>query len=291
MRIKNWPAFGIPLLFLGFVGLGSVFVVTEVEQALILQFGELLDTVRTPGLHVKLPFIQDVVYYDKRILDFDVPATEVTLGDQKRIMVGTFTRYRIVDPARFYKTVRNEFGAQSRLAALITGTLRSILGATSLQTLLSSERAGTLRVILDQVNKGVQGLGIQVVDVRIRQADLPAENSQAIFNRMISERQKEASEKRAEGQEKAQIIRANADLECTTLMADAERTAQEKMGAADQEALQTIREAYGRNPAFAAFYQSKEAYEEGLQKGTVYILTPDHDFFKYFHQKERMTQR
>ena len=287
MLNKNLPALGIPLLFLSFVGLGSLFVVNEVEQALVLQFGELVRMVRTPGLHMKFPFIQDTVYYDKRILDFDVSATEVTLGDQKRIVVDTFTRYRIVDPALFYKTVRTEMGAQGRLAALIAGSLRSVLGSTSLSTILSQKRSSTLKVILDQVNKGSQGLGIAVVDVRIKRADLPAENSQAIFNRMISERQKEAQETRAEGQEKAQIIRANADLECTTLLADAGRIAQEEMGTADQRALAISRDAYARDPVFASFYQSKDAYERNLDE-TQYVLTPDGEgFFRHLHPKRR----
>jgi len=282
---KNLAALGIPFLFLICVAFGGLFVVTEMQQVLVLQFGQLVRTIRSPGLYTKIPFIQDLMYYDKRILDFDVSATEVTLGDQKRIVVDTFTRYRIVDPALFYKTVSTELGAQTRLAAQITGSLRGVLGSTPLSTILSPERAQKLSLIRGLVNKGCQELGIEVVDVRIRRADLPAENSQAIFNRMISERQKEAQETRAEGMERAEIIRALADLECTTLRANARKAAQEEMGLADKKALEIVGQAYGQNQEFAAFYQSLAAYPKAL-KNSRYVLTLEGDFFNYLRKRD-----
>ena len=282
---KNLAALGIPFLFACVLAFGSLFVVTEMQQVLVLQFGELVRTIRNPGLHFKFPFIQDLVYYDKRILDFDVSATEVTLGDQKRLVVDTFTRYRIVDPALFYNTVGSEMGAQARLVALITGALRGVLGSTPLGVILSPERAEKLALIRQLLNKGCAGLGIEVVDVRIRRADLPSQNSQAIFNRMISERQKEAQETRAEGMERAEIIRAEADLECTTLRATARQTAQEEKGVADRKALRIIGETYAKDPEFAAFYQSLTAYPEAL-KDAQYFLTPEGDFFQYFKKKD-----
>jgi membrane protease subunit HflC len=284
MAPKNLAAFGIPCLVAMFLGLGSLFVVNEREQALVLQFGELLYVLREPGLHLKVPFVQDVVYYDKQILDLDISATEVTLGDQKRIVVDTFTRYRIVDPALFYKSVRNEQGAQGRLAALVTGSFRSVLGASSLPQILSSDRTLILKKIREQVNKALQNLGLQVVDVRIRRTDLPPENNQAIFRRMISERQKEAQEIRAEGQEKGQIIRAKADLECVTLRSAAEKTSEEQMGYADQKALEIVRQAFEKNPSFAEFYQSKEAYESSFDQNTHFVLTPGSNFLKYMNK-------
>lgn len=284
MLNKNLAAFGIPALVLGFFGLGSFFIVNEVEQVLILQFGEIVRVIREPGLHMKIPFVQDVLYWDKRILDFDVPTTEVTLGDQKRIVVDTFTRYRIHDLARFYKTVRNETGAKGRLSALITGTLRSILAETSLHTLLSPQRTALLKEIRGKVNTATQSLGIEVVDVRIRRADLPPENSQAIYNRMISERQKEAQKIRAEGNEKAQFIRAEADLECATIMANATQESQIEMGTGDQEALRIVSEAYRKSPDFAAFFQSMDAYKTALGAETQYVLSPKKGFLRHFQE-------
>ncbi len=282
---KNIAVLGIPFLVLFVLGLGSLFVVTETEQALVLQFGELVDVVRAPGLKVKMPFVQDVVFYDKRILDFDIPTTEVTLGDQKRIVVDTFTRYRIQNPAAFYKTVRDVERAQGRLSALITGKLRSVLGQASLTDLLSVERSEILKDIRNKVNDAVKKLGIEVVDVRIRRADLPPENSQAIYQRMISERQKEAQKIRSEGKEKAQVIQAEADFESTVLIAHAEQKSQEEMGAGDQESLDILGQAYAEDPDFAAFYQSLEAYRSSLKKDARFILSPNsQDFLKYLER-------
>lgn len=285
MNPRNLAVFGVPLLVVVIFILSSLFIVSQMQQALVLQFGELLRVIQEPGLKMKIPFVQEVVFYDHRMLDFDVSAVEVTLGDQKRIVVDTFTRYRIVDPAKFYKTVRNETVAQARLSTVTTGTLRSVLGNTSLSQLLSKERITIMHSIRQKVNDATKGFGVEVVDVRIRRADLPKENSQAVFNRMISGRQKEAQEIRAQGKEISQVIRAKADLERTVLMAEAEKQSQILKGEGDAEVARLYREAYRRSPDFASFYQTLQAYRSAFMDGeTTFVLSPDNDFLKLLHK-------
>lgn len=282
MNSKNLAVFGIPLLVIFIFILSSLFIVPQMQQALVLQFGELVRVIKEPGLKMKIPFVQETVFYDRRMLDLDVSAVEVTLGDQKRIVVDTYSRYRIIDPVLFYKTVRNETVAHARLSTVITGTLRSVLGHASLSQLLSQERIKIMHSIRQKVNQAVKNFGIEVVDVRIRRADLPKENSQAIFNRMISERQKEAQEIRAQGKEIAQVIRAKADLETTILLADAEKQAQILKGEGDATRADLYAEAYGLNPGFASLYQTLQAYLTVLADDqTTFILSPEgNDFLK-----------
>lgn len=268
--------------------LGSVFVVQEIEQVLVLQFGQIKRIVNVtndpqPGLHFKIPFIQNVIYYDKRLLDYDLTSFEVTCGDQKRLVVDIFTRYKILDPLKFYKTVNTEAGAQKRLGALIPGLLRSVIGSFPLTSMLSSERSKIMHNIRDQVNGAVAGLGIQVVDFRIRRADLPRKNGKAIFDRMISDREKEAKEFRAKGAEAAQFIRAQADKESLLILAEAKKKAQILRGEGDGKAAQIYAQIHGKDPEFYEFYQSMNLYKNSFsqKENAVFILSPESSLFKY----------
>ncbi|MGL5719236.1 MAG: protease modulator HflC, partial [Alphaproteobacteria bacterium] len=275
----------IPLVILGFFAMGSFFVVLQTQQALLLQFGKLIRVIQEPGLKLKIPFVQEVHYYDKRMLDLDVSAIEATLGDQKRVIVDTFIRYRIQDPSQFYKTVFNEMGAQSRLTALVTGTLRNVLGNTPLMKLLTVERTQIMHHVRSQVDAAARSLGIQVVELRIRRLDLPKQNSQAIFNRMISERKKEAEELRAKGKELSETIRAQADRDKVVLLADAAKKAEILKGEGDAISSQLYAQAYGKSPEFAMFYRSLQAYKVAFKDDTTtFLLSPDNDFLKFFRK-------
>jgi membrane protease subunit HflC len=267
---------------------GSIFVVQEIEQALVVQFGQVQRMVNTgdpstPGLHFKLPFIQNVIYYDKRLLDYDLKSFEVTCGDQKRLVVDIFTRYKIIDPLKFYKTVNTESGAQKRLGALIPGLLRSVIGSFPLTSMLSAERSTIMRNIRDQVNRAVSDLGVQVVDFRIRRADLPQKNSEAIFARMISDREKEAKEFRAKGAEAAQLIRARAEKEKLIALSEAKKKAQILRGSGDAKAAEIYALAHGKDPEFYEFYQFINLYKMSFsnKEGSLFILSPDNPLFKY----------
>ncbi len=285
MFSRNLTALMIPLVILGFFAMGSFFVVLQTQQALLLQFGKLIRVIQEPGLKLKIPFVQEVHYYDKRMLDLDVSAIEATLGDQKRVIVDTFIRYRIQDPSQFYKTVFNEMGAQSRLTALVTGTLRNVLGNTPLMKLLTVERTQIMHHVRSQVDAAARSLGIQVVELRIRRLDLPKQNSQAIFNRMISERQKEAQELRAKGKELSETIRAQADRDKVVLLADAAKKAEILKGEGDAISSQLYAQAYGKSPEFAMFYRSLQAYKVAFKDDTTtFLLSPDNDFLKFFRK-------
>lgn len=253
------------------------------QQALVLQFGRLVHIVKDPGLQFKIPFLQDVVYYDKRILDFDMHDLEATLGDQKRLIVGTFTRYRIAEPEVFYRAVRNEQGAQGRLEGLNSGIVLSVLGKVSLSDVLSTKREEITKKIRDQMNEEAKAFGVQVVDLRLRRTDLPGKNSEAIFSRMISERKQEAQEFRSRGDEMAQEIKSKADKEKTIILAEARKKSQILRGEGDAIVTEISAKAYGNDPEFFDFYQSLQAYEKGLASdNTTYILSPGNTFFKYF---------
>jgi modulator of FtsH protease HflC len=288
MFSRNLTALLIPLVILGVFALGSFFVVDQTQQALVLQLGKLVQVIPEPGLKLKIPFVQEVHYYDKRMLDLDISAIEATLGDQKRVIVDTFIRYRIHDPSQFYKTVFNEIGAQSRLTALVTGTLRNVLGNTPLTKLLTAERTQVMHYVRSQVNAAASSLGIQVVELRIRRLDLPKQNSQAIFNRMISERQKEAQELRAKGKELSETIRAQADRDKMVLLAEASKKAEILKGEGDAVSAQRHAAAYGQSPEFAMFYRALQAYKVAFKEDTTtFLLSSDNDFLKYF-QKHRV---
>ena len=261
----------------------SVFIVKEVNQAIVLQFGDPKRIITKPGLNFKVPFIQNVVFLDKRILNLDNPPEEVIASDQKRLIVDAFARFQIVDPLKFYISVGNERVARSRLSTIINSRLRSVLGTQELQTLLSKDRSKQMASIQEGVNREAENFGIKIVDVRIKRADLPQANSDAIFKRMQTEREREAKEFRAKGAEMAAEITANADKEVTVILANAEKSSQILKGEGDGERNKIFANAFGRDPEFFAFYRAMQAYEKALIGGeTSLILSPDSEFFKFF---------
>ncbi|WP_207481365.1 protease modulator HflC [Arenibaculum pallidiluteum] len=265
------------------VASASLFTVTEAQQALVLQFGQHVRTIQSPGLHAKIPLLQTVVMYDSRVLDLDPPAEQVILADQRRIEVDAFARWRITDPLRFYQAVRSEQVLGQRLNTVVNSALRRVLGNVTLLAVLSDERAQVMTDLRNQVNAEARGFGIEIVDVRIRRADLPDETSNAVFARMRSEREREAAEARAQGQEQAQQIRSRAERERTVIVAEAQRDAQILRGEGDNQALRIISEAVGRDPEFYSFYRTLEAYRNALNRDdTTMVLSPTGDFFRYF---------
>ncbi|MEX0502132.1 protease modulator HflC [Alphaproteobacteria bacterium LSUCC0719] len=271
----------------------SLFTVNQTQQALVLQFGEPKRTIQEPGLAFKLPFIQDVTYYEKRVLSL-IPqdAEEVILSDQKRLQVDAYARYRIEDPLLFYQTVRNERGARGRLEAIIDSSVRRALGRETLASILTGQRNDIVRSIGEEVNASVSSLGIQIIDVRLRRADYPTATSQNIFNRMKSEREREAKEFRATGEEEAQKIRADAEKTRTVILSEAQRTAQETRGAGDAQAIQIYADSFGQDPEFFAFYRSMEAYRKSMgQNDTSMVLSPDSSFFRFFKDKSGSVQK
>lgn len=276
----------VALAVIGVVGvvvaLSSLFIVSQAEQALILRFGAHRDTIREPGLHLKLPFVEEVVRYDRRLLAVDPPAEQIILGDQKRIVVDTYTRYRITDPLKYYQAIRFEQRAHDQLSKIVSSAMRRVMGQVMLPSLLSEERTRIMQSILAEVSSQASQLGVQVADVRIRRADLPDETSQAIYDRMKSERVRQAKELRAQGFEWAQQIRARADRERTVMLAEAERAANTLKAEGDAESARIYNEAYGRDPRFYDFYRSLESYRKSLGEGDTMVLSPDSDFFRYF---------
>ncbi len=274
---------GVTAIVLAVVAWSALFVVHQTEQAIVFQFGAPIKEVREPGLHVKVPFIQNVVYYDNRVLDFAPPAEEIIASDQKRFVVDAFARFRIVEPLMFYQSVQTEAAARNQLRGYLSSSLRRVIGNRTLSAVLSEERTEIMRQIQTETNEAARALGVEIIDVRIRRADLPQANAEAIFQRMQSEREREAREFRAQGAELAQRIRSRADRERTVLIAEAERAAQALRGQGDGEAVKIYADAFGRDPAFFSFYRSMEAYREALgAEGTTFVLSPDSDFFRYF---------
>jgi modulator of FtsH protease HflC len=266
-----------------FLGLSSVFTVDQTQQAIVLRFGQAISIVREPGLYFKLPFVDNVARVDKRILALDLPAEEVIASDQKRLRVDSFARYRIIDPLRFYQTLGTVDRANRQLATFVNSGLRRVLGESTFQQVVRDEREQLMVRIRDQVNTQATGLGIQVVDVRIRRADLPEQNSQAVYQRMQTERQREASEIRAEGAEAAQRIRARADRDVVVVTAEANRDSERVRGEGDGQRNAIFAQAYGQDQGFFAFYRSMQAYETSLGNGdTRLVLSPDSEFFRYF---------
>ena len=266
------------------VAWGSLFTVPQHQQALVLQFGDPKRAIPDPGLKIKLPFIQDVQYFEKRILDIDAPKQQVILVDQKRLDVDAYGRYRIVDPLRFYQTVSNEVGARARLGAIINSAMRRVLGNESLTNLLSVRRGQITQAIFQDVSQAALPLGIEVIDVRVKRADYPDQTSQAIYARMKSERDREAREFRGEGSEVAQQIRADADRQRVVTVATAQREAQTLRGQGDGQAIQIYADAFGQDAEFFAFYRSMEAYKNALGDGsTTLVLSPDSQFFRFFN--------
>lgn len=268
-----------------FLAATSIYIVNQAEQAIVLQFGRPVRLVQEPGLKIKIPFIQNVVFYDTRLLNLDPPAQEVVLNDKKRLDVDSFTRYRIVDPIKFYVTVRTEQQAQSKLAEIVNSSIRKILGRITLQELLSEKRTKIMADISAAVKVDATQIGVNVADVRIRRADLPLEVLQAINARMKTEREREAKEFRAQGSQEAQKIKASADKEKTLILADAEKQAQIIRGQGDEKAIEIWNKAAGQDIAFFNFYRSLEAYKNALGDGkSSMVLSPDSDFFQFFRK-------
>ena len=271
------------IIIIGAVTFFSVFVVKEINQAIVLQFGDPKRIITTPGIQVKIPFIQNVVFLDRRILSLDPAPEEVIASDQKRLIVDAFARFKIVDPLKFYISVGNERVARSRLATIINSRLRSVLGKQSLATLLSQDRAKQMALIQEGVNNEAEKFGIEIIDVRIKRADLPQANSEAIFRRMQTEREREAKEFRAKGAEMAVTITSTADKEVTVILANANKESEIMKGEGDGLRNKIFADAFGRDPEFFAFYRAMQAYEKALIGGeTSLILSPEGDFFKFF---------
>ncbi|MFN5483359.1 MAG: protease modulator HflC [Bradyrhizobium sp.] len=264
------------------VGYSSVFTVQQTEQTIVLRFGEPVDVVTEPGLHFKAPW-NSVINVDKRILDLENPSQEVIASDQKRLVVDAFARYRIKNALRYYTSVGSIQAANLQLTTLLNAAQRRVLGEVNFIAVVRDEREKLMSRIREQLDKEADGYGIEVVDVRIRRADLPEQNSQAVYDRMKTERQREAAEFRAQGDQKAQEIRSKADREATVIVAEANSAADQTRGAGDAERNRLFAEAYGKDKDFFAFYRSMTAYENGLKSSdTRFLLRPDSEFFKYF---------
>ena len=276
-------ALGVAIIAIGIVAFSAVYTVDQRQQALVLQFGEPKRVVSEPGLNFKYPFIQNVIFYDSRVLDLDPQVETVILSDQKRLDVDTYARYRITNPLKFYQAVNNESEFRARLTNVVNSSLRRVLGNVSLLTLLSSDRDAVMADIQKDVAMELENFGVQLVDVRIRRADLPEQASQATYARMRSEREREARQARAQGFEQAQQIRATADRERTVLIAEARKQSEILRGEGDNKAFKIYAEAAGKDPKFYRFYRSMEAYRKALNNDdTTMILTPDSEFFRYF---------
>ncbi len=276
--------FLIPIIAIaGFAVYLSLFTVKEINQAIVLQFGDPKKVIAKPGLQVKIPFIQNVVFLDRRILSLDPAPEEVIASDQKRLIVDAYARFKIVDPLKFYISVGNEMVARSRLATIINSRLRSVLGKHSLATLLSEDRTKQMAVIQDGVNTEAEKFGITIIDIRIKRADLPQANSEAIYKRMQTEREREAKQFRARGAEMAVTITSTADKEVTVLLANAKKQSEIMKGEGDGRRNKIFADAFGKDPEFFSFYRAMQAYEKALIGGdTSLILSPDSDFFKFF---------
>lgn len=263
--------------------LASAFTVNEAQQALVLRFGAVQRTVQQAGLHFKIPLIDSVTFIERRVLAFDVQPQELILGDRKRLVVDSFARYRIVDPELFYQRVRTEAALQGQMQPILNSAMRNVLGEVPLFTVLSANRDELMDRIEERANQAMAQYGVDVVDIRIKRADLPEENSQAIFRRMQTEREREARELRAQGEELAQRIRARAERERAVLLAEARRDSEVLRGDGDAEAVRIFADAFGRDADFFAFYRSMQAYRNALGADTTqFVMSPSTEFFRYF---------
>ena len=266
------------------VGYSSLFSVYQTQQALVVRLGQPVRVINEPGLHVKAPFIDNVITIDRRILDLEAPAQEVIASDQKRLVVDAFARYKIKDALRFYQTVGSIPGANSQLAILLNSALRRVLGEVTFTHVVRDQRADLMSRIRESVDREADNYGISVVDVRIRRADLPEQNSQAVYQRMQTERQREAAEFRAQGAQRAQEIRSRADREVTVLIADAQSSGEKIRGEGDSQRNKIFADAFNQDPDFFSFYRSMQAYEASLRPNdTRLLLKPDTNFFRYFN--------
>ena len=285
MKSKSLIVFSIPILVVIIILMGSLFTVQQTQQTLVLEFGKLIRVIKEPGLNAKIPFLQNIQAYDNRILDFDMEQIQATLGDQKRLLVNTFARYRIVDPALFYRTVQNVEGAVQRLKILNQSIVLGVLGQVKLTDVLSPKRYEISKTIRNQMDAAARAFGIQVVDLQLRSTDLPAENSEAIFNRMISERKQEAQEFRSRGDEAAQEIKSTSDKERTIILAEATKQSETIRGQGDAYVTEKAASVYGNDLQFYDFYRSLNAYKVALNSETTsFILSPKDTFFKHLNR-------
>ena len=274
---------GVIVILVGMGLFSSAFTVHQTNQAIVMQFGKPIRVVTEPGLDWKIPIAQNVLYYEKRVLNLDPPVESILLADQKRILVDAFARYRITDALEFFKTVRTEGGVRQRLGPIVSASLRSVLGNATLASVLSEERVRIMQQIRQTVNAEAGRFGIELVDVRIRRADFPEEISQAVYGRMKSEREREAAEFRAQGFEQAQRIRAGADREATVIRAEAKREAEIERGKGEAIRTRTLNNAFGQDADFFNFYRSMQAYSASLTGQSTYmVLSPDSEFFDFF---------
>ena len=276
----------ISLIVLGFIAIVAyftLFTVLEVKNAIVLQFGDPKRVITEPGLNFKIPFIQNVIFIDNRILDIDAPAAEVIASDQKRLIVDAYVKFKIVDVLEFYKAFGNENVARSRISAVVNSRIRGVLGEEPLSAVLSDDRSKLMKQITSLAEAEVKNFGIEIVDVRIKRADLPQANSDAIFRRMQTEREREAKEFRAKGAEMAVTITSTADKEVTVILADAQKKSEIMKGEGDGQRNKIFADAFGQDPEFFAFYRSMQAYGKAFNAGeTSMILSPDSEFFKFF---------
>lgn len=276
---------GVAVIVLGFIASNALFVVSQTQQVLVLQLGEPRRQIQKPGLNVKIPFIENTVYYERRALDVDPPKQQVILSDQKRLDVDSYARYRIVDPLQFFRAVRTEREARARLSAIINSSLRRVLGNQTLFNVLSDKRVGIMADMKAEVNGSAERLGIEIIEVRIRRADYPDATRENIYNRMKSEREREAKEFRAQGYEQAQKIRADADKQRVVIVAESQKQAETLRGKGDGEAIKIYADAFGKDPEFFSFYRSMQAYRTAITDSdtTTMVLSPNSDFFRYFN--------
>lgn len=262
----------------------SLFTVSEAEQVMVLQFGQYKRTVQEPGLGVKLPW-QDIQRYEKRVLNLDPPVARMILADQKPLLIDSFARYRITDPLVFFNSVRTEAGAMQRLGPIVNASLRSALGKVTLTSVLSADRDAIIEEVLTATNAQARRFGLDILDVRIRRADLPVETSQAVYQRMRTEREREAAEFRAQGFEQSELIKSTADREATVIMAEATRESEILRGQGDAEKTRILNAAYGQDPAFFKFFRTMQAYDRALaNKGTYMVISPEGDFFDFLKE-------
>jgi membrane protease subunit HflC len=264
----------------------SIFVVDQRTQALVVQFGEVVRVINKPGIKIKIPLVQEVIFFDKRIIDLGIAEQEVIASDQKRLIINAFTKYQIIDPLKFYTTVRTKSGAENKVSAIFDSSIRQTIGEVPLVELLSENRTTIMSKIKETLSRETEIFGIKIVDVRIMRGDLPKENSDAIFTRMQTEREKEAKEIRAQGAEEGDKIKAEADKERTIILAEARKQANISKGAGDGEAAKISAAAFSKDTEFYDFYRTMQAYNESLKpEKTTIVISPDSEFFKYFNKK------
>jgi len=269
---------------LAVVAYSALFTVHQTQQALILRFGDAKRTISEPGLNWKVPIADTVIFLDRRILDLDSPVQEVIASDQKRLVVDAYARYKITDPLKFFQTMNNVAQANSRLANVLNSAVRRVLGDASFTAIVRDDRPDLMQRITNQTNLAAGAFGIEIVDVRIRRADLPEANSQAVYRRMQTERQREASEARARGQEASQRVRSRADRDVVVIEAEATQEAETTRGTGDATRNQIFNDAFGKDPEFFTFYRSMQAYTNGLKSDdTRLVISPNSDFFRYFN--------